>query len=138
MPGSCGWYTDADGTCGQPGVARFVVGPRCAAHTPAALAGRPEPVPPPPVPPSPRYAPTVLPRRWEDAECVPCVHCRILVAPVNVELFGVDEHLACTPPPRSRRGVTVWREGDPEPWSRELIETRTRQLRANPNRRKAA
>lgn len=41
-----------DGTgrryCGTPGARRYLTGYRCPLHTPAALAGRPEPGAPPP------------------------------------------------------------------------------------------
>ncbi|CAL9296683.1 hypothetical protein SUDANB25_02669 [Streptomyces sp. SudanB25_2051] len=41
-----------DGTrrryCGAPGARRYLTGYRCPLHTPAALAGRPEPDTPPP------------------------------------------------------------------------------------------
>lgn len=40
----CGYYRTADGHCGAvDGVRPYVVGLRCPLHTPAALAGVPEP-----------------------------------------------------------------------------------------------
>jgi hypothetical protein len=40
----CGYWSTAGGACGSTDRVRpYIVGPRCGAHTPAALAGRPEP-----------------------------------------------------------------------------------------------
>lgn len=40
----CGYWSAADGSCGGTERVRpYVAGPRCRLHTPAALAGRPEP-----------------------------------------------------------------------------------------------
>lgn len=135
--GPCTWHTDTDGTCGQPSAAVYLVGPRCPDHTPAALNGRPEPGRTAGHTPSPFFDRPEAPRHFPDDECETCVHCRRRVAPVNAAMFGVPEHVACAPPPRyRRRAVTVWAEGDPEPWSRELVEARTAQL-ATRNRKAA-
>lgn len=41
---TCGYFRAATGHCGAvEGVRRYLTGPRCPAHTPSALAGRPEP-----------------------------------------------------------------------------------------------
>ncbi|MGV9271484.1 hypothetical protein ACWDRR_43360 [Kitasatospora sp. NPDC003701] len=51
----CGqWLPGQGGHCGRP-ARPYACGPRCPAHTPAALAGRPEPTP------GPGYTPQRLP-----------------------------------------------------------------------------
>jgi hypothetical protein len=40
---TCGHWTPETGVCGAPAAHKYLTGPRCHAHTPAALAGRPEP-----------------------------------------------------------------------------------------------
>lgn len=42
MP-DCTHYQHPAGHCGQTPARPYLTGPRCAAHTPAALAGKPEP-----------------------------------------------------------------------------------------------
>jgi len=42
----CGYYT-AGGHCRATPTRRYLQGPRCATHSPAAVAGRPEPAPDP-------------------------------------------------------------------------------------------
>lgn len=45
---ACHHWSDADGYCGATdNVTRYLTGPRCPRHTPAALAGHPKPVPDP-------------------------------------------------------------------------------------------
>jgi hypothetical protein len=39
----CGHWSEALGRCGAGQTRLYLVGPRCPAHTPAALAGEPEP-----------------------------------------------------------------------------------------------
>ena len=61
-PGPCGHYEGGD-LCGALSERRYLNGHRCEHHTPAKMAGRPEPVPPKPATPSPppsvadRYGP---------------------------------------------------------------------------------
>lgn len=43
----CGSLTRTGDRCTHPAVAVFLTGPRCGHHTPAAVAGRPEPAPDP-------------------------------------------------------------------------------------------
>lgn len=43
----CAHYREGHGFCGETPTRAYIVGPRCAAHTPARLAGRPETVPAP-------------------------------------------------------------------------------------------
>lgn len=43
----CSHHEDGWGVCNAPTAARYLPGPRCPAHTPAALGGRPESVPDP-------------------------------------------------------------------------------------------
>lgn len=47
MTATCGSLTPGGDQCTDPAVDVFLVGPRCAGHTPAAVAGRPEPAPDP-------------------------------------------------------------------------------------------
>ena len=46
MNAPCGYYT-AGGHCRATPTRRYMQGPRCATHSPAAVAGRPEPAPDP-------------------------------------------------------------------------------------------
>ncbi len=42
---TCELYTDETGVCGATPTRRYLAGPRCAPHSPAALAGHPDPDP---------------------------------------------------------------------------------------------
>lgn len=110
---TCDHFEQGWGVCGAPTEHRYLVGWRCPLHTPAALNGRPEPGAT--AYSIKRTAPgstrATGPRRYPDDVCVPCVHCRKPVAPVNRELYGADEHAWCGPLPR-RPGRLVYR--DPE------------------------
>lgn len=100
----CNYHEDGWGTCGAPADRRYLVGHRCPRHTPAAIAGRPEPGATAYTIEKAPHDPEPLPRKFPDADALPCVHCRRPVAPVNVALFGAAEHMACYPP-RPRRAA---------------------------------